>query len=428
MSQIPPDPADPAYTDLLETFMAFPAPLALVDANGYAERVNLRFLQRFGANGVNAARLRDLIKVPQGAWQSVDLSPSEAGGKEVRARAARTADHILLVADEPAGAERELEVLRTRIGELERFAATDHLTGAWNRGHLNLIIEPERARSLARRRPLTLLLFDIDHFNKINDSFGHAVGDSVLGELAKLVRNRIRASDLLFRRGDDRFMVLASSGYSGAERMAESLRQAVAGHAFEGAGTLTISLGVAEHYGDEDTPTWFHRLDEALSQAKATGRNCVVVSRQGNSDAWAAEGGGSALHLVWEESYECGDPTIDAEHRELFQLANILIDAALPEREDAGAVRAALSELLAHVVRHFADEEAILERLNFAQLPEHRQAHEGLLQRARMMARLLNEGKSGPGGVIEFLAQDVVARHMLVVDRAFFPMFRNAAP
>ncbi len=429
MPQTPPDPANLGYADLLETFMAFPVPLALLDANGCTERVNARFLQRFGADGVNTMQLKASINGPQGGWQRVGLPPREAGGADVAARAVRTAEHIFLVVDEPAGAERDVDALRARIGDLERLTVTDHLTGAWNRAHLDLIIESVRARSLASRQPLSLLLLDVDHFKNIKDGFGDAVGDSVLRELVQLARSRIRASDQLFRWGGEAFAVLVSSaGYRGAERVAENVRQAVASHAFAGAGAVTVSVGVAEHDDDEDVPTWFRRLDEALHEARRNGNNRVVVSRCGNSDTWAAEGGATAPHLVWQESYECGDPTIDGEHREMFELANILIDAVLPEHEATGAVRAALGELLAHTVRHFADEEAILERLNYAQLAEHRQAHEGLVQRARMMARLLNEGKSDPAAIVEFLAQDVVARHLMVVDRAFFPMFRNPAP
>jgi hemerythrin len=240
------------------------------------------------------------------------------------------------------------------------------------------------------------------------------------------MRTRIRASDLPFRCGGEEFVVLVSSaGYRGAERVAENLRPCVAAHVFEGAGTVTISLGVSEHDGGEDAQTWFRRMDEALYEAKRSGRNRVVVARRGNSDAWAAAGGASALHLAWQEGYECGDATIDGEHRELFHLSNRLIDAAVPDRHEPGAVHAALGELLAHVQRHFADEEAILERLHYAQLPQHRLAHAGLVRRALYMAEQLDAGKASLGAIVEFLAQDVVARHLMVVDRAFFPMFRQ---
>ena len=305
--------------------------------------------------------------------------------------------------------------------------STDHLTGAWNRAHLERVLESELARSMAGRQPLSLILFDIDHFKNINDSYGHAAGDSVLIELVQLVRSRVRASDLLFRWGGEEFVVLAASvGYRSAERIAEKLRQAVAEHPFETVGAVTVSLGVAEHDGDEDADGWFRRMDEALYEAKRSGRNRCVVARRGNSDAWAAAGGASVLHLVWQEGYECGDPTIDAEHQELYRLANKLIDASLQQPMQAAAMNALLEEFLTQVQRHFADEEAILARLQYHHLVEHKRAHAGLVRRALLMADRFESGDGSVGELVEFLAQDLVARHLNSVDRAFFPLFAGA--
>lgn len=421
--------AGSATSEMLETFMEFPVPLALLDSDGHLERVNSRFLEWFGADGLDAATLRALAHEANGVWRPVT---AKHDGAMVRARSLplHLSQRILLILEDPGGGEHhgELDALRARISDLEQLAATDHLTGAWNRAHLDRVIKSELARSLANRQPLSLIMFDIDHFKKINDTFGHAVGDTVLRELVQLVHSRVRASDQLFRWGGEEFVVLLSSaGYRRAEIVAETLRQAVASHAFEGAGVVTVSLGVAEHDGDEDAATWFLRLDAALYEGKQSGRNCVVVARRGNSDVWAAEKGGSALHLVWQEGYECGDPTIDAEHRELFVLANKLIDAALPEQVKPAALRVALEEFLAHVQRHFADEEAILARLHYDRLDEHRRAHARLVRRALAMAAKLDAGELSLGTIVEFLAQDVVARHLAVMDRAFFPLFRKAS-
>jgi diguanylate cyclase (GGDEF)-like protein/hemerythrin-like metal-binding protein len=428
MSLTSPNAAGLVNVDVWESFMAFPLPLALLGAEGRPELVNAKFLDRYGVGGPDVAGLRTLAQDPERGWRDVSLSPEGAGKQRVRARAIRMHHRTLLIVDEPSGGSRggELEALRARVGDLERLAATDHLTGAWNRAHLDRVIEPELARSQANRLPLSLILFDIDHFKNINDSFGHATGDAVLRELVRLVRSRTRPTDVLFRWGGEEFVVLvASAGYRHAAGVAETLRSAVAGHVFEGAGKVTVSLGVAEHNGDEDIAAWFRRLDEALYEAKRSGRDRVVVARLGNSDAWAAAGGGSALHLVWQEGYECGDPTIDAEHQELFRLANSLIDRSLRENEDPLAISAALEELLAHVQRHFADEEAILARLGYDQLPEHRRAHAGLLRRALAMAARLDAGELRLGAIVEFVAQDVIARHLMVVDRAFFPLFEK---
>jgi diguanylate cyclase (GGDEF)-like protein/hemerythrin-like metal-binding protein len=423
-----PAPAGAALADALDAFMAFPGPLALLEPDGRPELVNTRYLDRFGSAGLDTATLRHLAQDPDGRWRDVPLSSQIASAPAVRARAVRTPGRILLIVDEPESETRrdDLDALRARIGELEQLAATDHLTGAWNRAHLDRVIASELARSVSGRQPLSLVLFDIDHFKGINDRLGHAVGDKVLRELARLVRSINRSSDLFFRWGGEEFVVLVSSaGYRHAEIVATKLLRAVAEHRFEDAGAVTVSIGVAEHDGDESPEAWFRRLDEALYEAKRTGRNRIVVARRGSSDAWASEGGPSALHLVWQEGYECGEPTIDAEHRELFRLANGLIDAVLRTPDQPAALRSVLLELLAHVQRHFADEEAILARHQYPQLDEHRRAHAGLLRRGRAMLAGLDTGAANIGAIAEFLAQDVVARHMMVVDRAFFPLFRD---
>jgi len=136
--------------------------------------------------------------------------------------------------------------------------------------------------------------------------------------------------------------------------------------------------------------------------------------------------GGAGLHLGVRKATESGTPIIDAEHRELFRLANRLIEVALTDHGHRTAIATALDELLTHVAQHFANEEAILERLQYAALPEHRRAHAWLLKRAGYMKDLLEQGGDGSlGALVEFLAQDVVARHLMVVDRAFLPLFQD---
>ncbi|MCC7198383.1 MAG: bacteriohemerythrin [Gammaproteobacteria bacterium] len=322
-----------------------------------------------------------------------------------------------------------LQQLQDRIAELERLVATDHLTGAWNRTHLDRVIGLEVARSASNRQPVSLVVADVDDFKSINDRFGHAVGDSVLRELVSVLNANIRSSDLLFRWGGDEFVILVSGGgYRGAERVAESVRSAIAAHDFTGAGTVRISAGVAEHVGSETPGAWFQRADAALYAAKQGGRNRIVVDRQGDSDTWAAAGQGALLHLTWLEGYESGNATIDAEHRELFRLANALMDATLAAERAPAACGAALDALLEHVGHHFADEEALLEEAQYDHLEGHRRAHAGLVRRALELKRLLHAGRASLGVVVEYLVQEVVAHHLMVVDRAFFPLFSGNKP
>ncbi len=317
--------------------------------------------------------------------------------------------------------------LHERIAELERLVSTDCLTGLWNRAHFERLVKAELDRSLRYRQPVSLILFDIDHFKHANDLYGHQAGDTVLREMALVANATIRSADSIFRWGGEEFAVLATStGYRGAGRLAESLRGQVAQHRFPGVGDITISLGVAEHVGADSAEEWFRRADEMLYAAKEMGRNRVNVDVRGNSDTWATENGPAALSLVWQEAYECGEPGIDSEHRELFELANTLIQASL-DRAGPERVGPAFDRLLDHVARHFASEEALLEKHGYARLDAHRRAHAGLLCRAIDLKTAAAAGQVKLGSVVEFLANDVVARHLFGADRDFFPLFAAGA-
>jgi len=314
--------------------------------------------------------------------------------------------------------------LTERVVELENRATVDALTGLGNRAHFDNIIGKERSRSLRYKQPLSMILFDIDHFKRINDTLGHQAGDAVLRELAQVCQNSLRPSDITFRWGGEEFIVLApSTGYRGADRLAETLRQAVAGHVFPEAGKVTISLGVAEHQSEETIAAWFERADKMLYAAKEEGRNCVRVDTNGNSDVWAGAEGLAALNLVWQEAYECGEPSIDEEHRELFRLANVLIHTHTSASSGRDTVIQAYDELLEHIRVHFRHEEELLTRHGYPKAEAHKRIHDNLLTRAQELRNVMLTGGAGLGGIIEFLAVDVVARHLFKADRDFFPLF-----
>lgn len=412
--------------ELLDAFMECPEPLALLDNEGRVDLANPSFMAQFGPSSVNDEWSQTLGEHGEDGWSHLYLPATDGSGEEIHARALRLRQHTLVVVDRMGSSEaaREIDMLRRRLAEVARLATTDYLTGAWNRAHFHQVIELELARSLTNHQPVTLILFDVDHFKKVNDRFGHALGDTVLRELAVLVRHHLRASDALFRWGGEEFVVLvASAGYRRAERVAENLRHAVASYSFESIGSVTISLGVAEHDVGEDINSWFERLDAALYTAKHAGRNRVVVDRRGNSETWAHSG--QLLHLVWQEGYECGEARIDEQHRELFRLGNKLIDASLRATANTVVLNTALNELLEHVEKHFKEEEETLERLRYPELEEHRRAHQGLLRRAYKMRDMLRTGHVTLGSIVEFLVEDVVARHLLGVDRAFYPLFES---
>jgi hemerythrin-like metal-binding protein len=129
--------------------------------------------------------------------------------------------------------------------------------------------------------------------------------------------------------------------------------------------------------------------------------------------------------LNWHAVYECGQHTIDQEHRKLFDLANVLIEKGFSRDDDPHSFELALEELLAHVVQHFKDEEAILALNQYADLDAHVRAHKALVTRALQIHSEVLDGGVTIGELVSFLADEVVAQHMLKVDRKFFPLFNE---
>lgn len=173
---------------------------------------------------------------------------------------------------------RALALVAQRTAELRALSITDPLTGIHNRRYFLERFEAELARSQRENRPLALVLLDIDHFKRINDGFGHDVGDLVLQELCRRITSRLRRGDEFCRLGGEEFVVLCPSSDAGhALHLAEALREQVRAQPFPHAGTVTISLGVAASEDGGDGATLLQRADRALYQAKGAGRDRVCL-------------------------------------------------------------------------------------------------------------------------------------------------------
>jgi two-component system cell cycle response regulator len=164
--------------------------------------------------------------------------------------------------------------------EIYRLTTIDGLTQISNKRHFLETLEREIARGQRYRRPLSLVMFDLDHFKAINDTFGHLAGDYVLKHLASAVKQRIRREDVFARYGGEEFaIVLPEISISAALTLAEKIRQLVERHEFRFEKTkiaVTISVGVASTDDrDLDAETLIKLADEQLYAAKAGGRNQV---------------------------------------------------------------------------------------------------------------------------------------------------------
>jgi diguanylate cyclase (GGDEF)-like protein len=162
--------------------------------------------------------------------------------------------------------------------ELETLASTDSLTNIYNRSKYEEIIAREIERANRYNRFLSMIIFDIDFFKKINDNYGHLVGDQVLKTLVSLTKKQMRGTDYLIRWGGDEFiLILPETNLEGAKGFAERIRDLTARHKFDDIETLTVSLGVTHFCRGDMEHILFKRVDEALYKAKISGGNRVEV-------------------------------------------------------------------------------------------------------------------------------------------------------
>ncbi|MBB4285375.1 sensor domain-containing diguanylate cyclase [Roseospira goensis] len=168
---------------------------------------------------------------------------------------------------------------RDLMEQLEHKATHDVLTGAFNRQQADRILDQEARRADRMGTDVSLIMADVDHFKAINDSHGHPVGDTVLREVVTRLSDRIRETDLLARWGGEEFLViLPGTDRDGAGRLAETLRRAMADGPVPRVGRVTISLGVASRRAGESVADWVVRVDDALYEAKESGRNRVCLA------------------------------------------------------------------------------------------------------------------------------------------------------
>lgn len=177
--------------------------------------------------------------------------------------------------------ELQAEIIeRKRLEEkLEKRAATDSLTQIYNRLGFENIIKREIERFKRYNQSLAIIIFDIDRFKKINDTYGHITGDYILKAIVDIAKKNIREIDYLVRWGGEEFMIVApDTTLEKVEALAERIRKAIEDYKFDKAIRVTVSFG-ATHFTENDTEnTFIKRADEAMYQAKAKGRNIVVVN------------------------------------------------------------------------------------------------------------------------------------------------------
>lgn len=175
-----------------------------------------------------------------------------------------------------------MEHIKSEMAETRQWLQEDTLTGAQNRRGMDIALVREVARSKRNRSRLSVAMVDIDHFKRVNDTYGHDAGDKMLAHLGTVIKSVLRETDVLVRYGGEEFLaILPESDIRGAEFVIDRLRLVVQktplifeGHKIE----ITLSGGVAQLKPDENGHALIIRADQALYAAKQAGRNCIKVA------------------------------------------------------------------------------------------------------------------------------------------------------
>ena len=236
---------------------------AINDANLY------RFLEKPFINDDIILTVRTAIRA---YWQERDMVRQN---EDLRRMNAELEDIV---------ADRTAELME-KNRQLEVLSVTDKLTGLYNRRKLDELLDEELILYRRYNVPMSIIMLDIDHFKVVNDTYGHGAGDSVLVEMAKLMRQHTREADALGRLGGEEFIVVCKHSKA-ADGMAAAvkLRHAISTHSFDIVGKVTASLGIASCRVDDTPSTLLARADDALYRAKGAGRDRVECAAVENGN------------------------------------------------------------------------------------------------------------------------------------------------
>lgn len=216
--------------------------------------------------------------------------PLMVGGTAIGVLGVRPKDGLL-----PADRRRVIEAAASLLAvsvknaqlfrEVKDSSVKDALTGCFTRSHAIDMIDAELRRARRSQTPVSIIMFDLDHFKDINDRYGHLAGDAVLNAIGKRIKEVLRGSDLKCRYGGEEFLVLLpETPLHGARRVAETLRREIAERPVPWAGeglTITASFGLAQTMpGEVNVQAIISRADQALYRAKDDGRNCVRIGAE----------------------------------------------------------------------------------------------------------------------------------------------------
>ena len=246
-----------------------------------------KVLLRLDAAGQDAAAFGETLVQVHGSLKTVPVVEGSKVQQVVHRLSGATNDMVMRNRDletELRKSTDEITTLQDRLEQARREAFTDALTGIGNRRCFDLALIEHGERAANGELELCLLLLDIDHFKKFNDSFGHRIGDQVLKVVGGQMKQLSRGTDIAARYGGEEFaLLLVGAPIDIAMRRANQLREALASQYLRNKATgdlygqVTVSIGVAKYRMTDNVESFIGRADAALYQAKSAGRNCVIA-------------------------------------------------------------------------------------------------------------------------------------------------------
>ena len=296
----------------------------------------------------------------------------------------------------------------------------DKLTSLYNKAYIEEQLDVQCGMVRRYHRECSVIFFDIDHFKRINDNYGHSVGDEVLIAISSLISNHIRSTDMFARWGGEEFLLLLpETGIEEAKIVANKLCALVEQHDFDIVKKVTISLGVTSVLASDTVLSILNRVDKALYKAKHSGRNQVVVYQSDEEIPFAS------MKISWRHVWDSGHSQIDAQHKNLIDLANELLEMTTMQATKE-EILFMLDKLIQHTSQHFAYEEHVLRKLNYDQIEDHMVKHQLLIEKALGLRKDFLEDKGYMSTFFSFIIEDVVLKHMIQEDTRFFPTIKKS--
>lgn len=309
-------------------------------------------------------------------------------------------------------------LLKKSNKKLEALANTDKLTGLYNRNFFDVRIAHEMKESDKNYTPLSMIIYDIDHFKNVNDDYGHPVGDEILKYHSSILSRFLRKSDYAFRIGGEEFAILLhNTNLEDATNIAENIRIAFESSPHPIAGKVTASFGVCQHKHNESFVSWYKKIDKALYVAKNKGRNQVIVYQKNITPI-------ASLSIEWDSNWNSGNAHIDTQHKNLLSLAVEINDLMYSNGSNKDLANL-INTLINQTQIHFADEEQLLKEVGYPDLNKHKATHLSLIDRALKLKDDYEQKKVKASFIISFLIDDVLMNHMLIEDIKFFSYFRK---